>query len=72
MSYLVLSASFAYLCHGSTGFINIFYSLSVGIDFKRQILRSKVEPCPVGLKILPYLLNHWLIILTFDMGNTLL
>ena len=50
MSYLVLSASFAYLCHGSTGFINIFYSLSVGIDFKRQILRSKVEPCAVRVK----------------------
>ena len=36
MSYLALSASFEYLCDGSTAIINIFFSFSEGIDFRRQ------------------------------------
>ena len=29
---------------GNLAIINIFYSYSVGIDFRRQILTTKVDP----------------------------
>ena len=46
MAKLPLSDSFDYLCCGSTTIINIFYSCGVGIDLRRQNLRSlsKVDP----------------------------
>ena len=40
MSHLALSASFEYLCYGSTAILNIFL-LRCG---DRQILTSKVDP----------------------------
>ena len=39
MSYSALSASFEYLCYGSTAII-FFYSISAGVDFRRQNLTS--------------------------------
>ena len=49
MSSLVLSDSFEYLCDGSTAII-IFYSYSAGIDFRRQILTTKVDPRAIRVK----------------------
>ena len=40
MCYLALSASVKCLCYG----LQMFYSFSAGIDFRGQILTSKVGP----------------------------
>ena len=46
MSYLALSASFEYLCYGSTAIINILILTARGSTFvcRRQILTTKVDP----------------------------
>ena len=41
MSQLALSASFEYLCYGSTPIVNILIFFSAGIDVRRQNLTSK-------------------------------
>ena len=43
MSQLALPASFEYLCYVCTAIID-FISLSAGIDFRRQILKSIPAP----------------------------
>ena len=44
MSYSALSASFEYLCYGSTTIINILINYSGRIDFRCQILTYKDGP----------------------------
>ena len=44
MSWLALSASFIYLCYGSTAIIHFLFFLSAGIVFRRQNMASKVDP----------------------------
>ena len=40
MSYSVLSASFEYLCYGSTAIVNVYNAFSEGIVFRLQNLTS--------------------------------
>ena len=49
MSYLALSASFEYLCYGSTAIINVLIRSVHG----RQILTTKVDPRAVRVNMLP-------------------
>ena len=44
MSWSTLSASFEYVCHGSTVTINIFTLLVLESTLERQILMSKLDP----------------------------
>ena len=52
MSQLYLSDLFEYLCYRSTAIINISINISysAGIDFRRQILTSKIDPRAVRVK----------------------
>ena len=54
MSQLALSASFEYLCYGTTAIIHIFTLTVRGLtlNFRRQILTSKVDPRAIRVKVL--------------------
>ena len=47
-----LSDSFEYICYHPWvyGHYKYFHSSSAGIDFSRQILTTKVDPCAVRVK----------------------
>ena len=49
MSQLAPSASFDYLCYGSTTITNMF-TIEVWGFYRRQILTSKVDPRAVRVK----------------------
>ena len=49
MSWLARSASFEYLCYGSTAIVNILF-FSAAIVFRRQILTSKDDSRAEGVK----------------------
>ena len=54
MSQLALSASFEYVCYGSTAIIICFSYFGAGIDYVRHILTSKDGPRTERFRVNPY------------------